>query len=87
MQSHLVANFKMYKVDRCTTDNLDQHIKGAAFWDKIDRTEGYYIFDHLSRTPLPVEYNKGSCQWVFIAHSTPEPEIGLPQTQSHKLSG
>ena len=41
--------------------------KGAAFWDKINGSVGYYIFDPLSISPLPIEYDKDSCQWVFIA--------------------
>ena len=70
MQSCSVANFKLYKVDRHITGDLHPHIKGAAFWDKVDGTERYYVFDHLSRTPLPVKYDEGSHQWVFIAIDT-----------------
>ena len=70
MQSQSVAKFKPYKINRCYADDLDPHVKGAAFWDEFDRSLGYYVFDPLSRSPRAIEYNKDSCQWVFIVLDT-----------------
>ena len=67
MQSCSVASFKLYKVDRCYSDDLNPHIKGAAFWDKHNRSVGYYVFDPLSCSQLPIKYDEGSHQWVYIA--------------------
>ena len=66
-QSRSVVHFKPYKVNWCFSDDLDMHIKGAAFWDEDNGSVGYYVFNPLSRSPLPIEYNEDSCQWVFIA--------------------
>ena len=63
-------SISLYTIDRRYTDNLDPQIKGVIFWDKIDNSVGYYVFDHLSGSSLPIEYDKGSCQWVFIALNT-----------------
>ena len=62
--------FKPYEVDRHFSDDLDSCIKGATFWDKYDRSVGYYIFVPLSRSPQAIEYNEDSCQWVFIVLNT-----------------
>ena len=70
MQSRSVAKFKPYKINRHYTDDLDPHIKGAAFWDEFDGSLGYYIFDPLCRSPRAIEYDKDSCQWVFIVLNT-----------------
>ena len=70
MQSRSLASFKTYKIDRCYSDDLDPSIKGAAFWDKHNGSVGYYVFEPLSCSPLPIEYSEGSCQWVFIALDT-----------------
>ena len=67
MQSRLVANFKPFKIDRRYTDDLDPRIKGATFWDEHQGSVGYHSFDPLSRTPLPIKYDDGLRQWVFIA--------------------
>ena len=58
MQSRSVVQFKPYKVDKHFSDDLDPHVKGAAFWDEYNGSVGYNIFDPLSRSPRAIEYNK-----------------------------
>ena len=70
MQSQSVVQFKPYKVYRHFSDDLDPHVKGAAFWDEYDRSVGYYLFDPLSRSPRAIESDENSHQWVFIILNT-----------------
>ena len=67
MQSQSVVLFKLYKIDRHFSDDLDPHIKGATFWEEYDGSVGYYIFDPLSRSPRAIKYDKDSCQCYIMA--------------------
>ena len=70
MQSQSVVLFKLYKVNRHFSDNLDPCIKGAAFWNEYNGSVGYYVFDPLSRSPRAIEYDNNTRQWVFIILDT-----------------
>ena len=86
---------KPYKLNRHFSDDLDQWIIGTTFWDKTDRSVWYYVFDHLSGTPVPIKYNKNTHQWVFIALNTrsrnwmsrPETQQGTAATHSLESRG
>ena len=46
------------------------HIKGAAVWHNFQDDLGYFVFDLLSGTHLPIEYDEDTCQWYFICQDS-----------------
>ena len=39
-------------------------------WSEVADEEGYFVFDTLSQTYLPVEYEANTRQWYFIRQDT-----------------
>ena len=42
------------------------HVKGAAVWHDFQDDSGYFVYDVLSQTHLPIEYDEDTKQWYFI---------------------
>ncbi|KAH9160308.1 hypothetical protein EDB89DRAFT_2082032 [Lactarius sanguifluus] len=58
------SKFQPEYITRLTTDELSDHIKGAAVWAEVNNVEGYYIFnprkkDWYTIGPVPLELNVG----------------------------
>jgi hypothetical protein len=64
------VGFSPFIIERRTEDNLSQHIRGAARWNKVNDKEGYFVYDTLSQTYKEVEYESITRQWYFIAKDT-----------------
>ena len=69
-QSWSVAGFTSFIIEKREDDDLPQHIKGAACWPEVLDEEGYFVFDTLSQSYLPVEYEPDTRQWYFICQDT-----------------
>ena len=69
-QSRSVAGFNSFIIEKREDDDLPQHIKGAARWSEVADEEGYFVFDTLSQSYLPVEYEANTRQWYFIRQDT-----------------
>ena len=69
-QSRSVAGFNSFIIEKREDDDLPQHIKGAACWSEVADEEGYFVFDTLSQSYLPVEYEANTRQWYFICQDT-----------------
>ena len=46
--------FKSEDIERRTTDNLSDQVKGTAVWKSDQETEGYYTFSYGKY--IPVKY-------------------------------
>ena len=66
MQSRSVARFRSFPLEKRFNNDLPPHIKGAAVWHDFQDNSGYFVFDVLCGTHLPIEYNKDTHQWYFI---------------------
>ena len=69
-QSRSVARFNTFIIEKREDDDLPQHIKGAAHWSEVTDEEGYFVFDTLSQSYLPIEYEADTRQWYFIRQDT-----------------
>ena len=69
-QSRSIAGFTSFIIEKREDDDLPQHIKGAARWSEVTDEEGYFVFDTLSQSYLPVEYEANTRQWYFIRQDT-----------------
>ena len=69
-QSRSIAGFTSFIIEKREDDDLPQHIKGAAHWSEVADEEGYFVFNTLSQTYLPVEYEANTRQWYFICQDT-----------------
>ena len=63
MQSRLVAGFRSFQLEKRYNDDLPPHFKGAAVWHDFQDESGYFVYDVLSQTHLPIEYDEDTRQW------------------------
>ena len=66
MQSRSVAGFRSFQLEKRYNDDLPPHVKGSAVWHDFQDDSGYFIYDVLSQTYLPVEYDEDTHQWYFM---------------------
>ena len=62
--SRSTNRFKSEDVERQTSDDLTEQIKGTAVWKSITDEEGYYIF--INDKYLPIEYLEDKHIWCDI---------------------
>ncbi|KAH9168127.1 hypothetical protein EDB89DRAFT_2074247 [Lactarius sanguifluus] len=64
--------FQPEYITRLTTDELSDHIKGAAVWAEINNVEGYYIFNPRKKEYHQIHYLEDKRLWAYIDYSPNE---------------
>ncbi|KAH9165039.1 hypothetical protein EDB89DRAFT_2077343 [Lactarius sanguifluus] len=59
------SKFQPEYITRLTTDELSDHIKGAAVWAEINNVEGYYIFNPRKKEYHHIHYLEDKRLWCY----------------------